>query len=64
MPSPANPESNRFRCRACGRHFNNEAELREHAAECEAAKNTGSGDRRTDAGNREEGEDREWVSTP
>jgi len=37
----------------------------EHARECMAAKQSGSGDTRAaGAQQREEGEDREWVSTP
>jgi len=63
MPSDEHSEP-AYRCPACGRHFDTEAALREHAVECTAAKNTGSGDRRTDTGKREEGDDREWVSTP
>ena len=64
MPTPASPETNRFRCDACGRHFNTEAELQQHARECSAAKATGAGSRETGKGNREEGEDRDWVGTP
>ena len=65
MPTPASPGTNQYRCDACGRHFNTEAELNEHARECMAAKQSGSGETRA-AGSqqREEGEDREWVSTP
>ena len=64
MPTPASPESNQFRCRSCGRHFNTEAELRAHERECAAAKATGSGNRETSEEKREEGPDRDWVSTP
>jgi hypothetical protein len=52
-----------LRCESCGRKLNSEEELKTHAAECSAAKSTGSGSRKTAAG-REEGEDRSWVSTP
>ena len=38
MPTPASPGTNQFRCEACGRHFNTASELKQHAAECEAAK--------------------------
>ena len=64
MPTPAIPDTNQFRCKACGRHFNSEGELERHRTECAAAKASGSGDRQEDRGNREEGEDRDWVSTP
>jgi hypothetical protein len=65
MPTPASPGTNRFLCEACGRHFNTESELKQHAVECVAAKQSGSGDTRAaGAGQREEGEDRDWVSTP
>ena len=64
MPTNAPPDANRFRCESCGRHFNTEEELRTHAAECSAAKATGSGSRQTGQGKLEEGPDREWVSTP
>jgi len=65
MPTPASPGTNQYRCDACGRHFNSEGELKEHARECMAAKQSGSGDTRAaGAQQREEGEDRDWVSTP
>jgi hypothetical protein len=38
MPSPADPKSNEFRCNACGRYLNTEAELSAHEVECRAAK--------------------------
>ncbi len=40
MPTPASPGTNQFRCNACGRYFNTEAELRTHEPECRAAKMT------------------------
>ncbi len=64
MPTAAGPETNSYRCEACGRHFNTEHELHEHAKECAAVKATGSGSKKARQGDREEGEDREWVSTP
>lgn len=64
MPTGATPEMNRFRCEACGRKFNTCEELKTHNAECAAIKATGSGSTETGQGRREEGEDREWVSTP
>jgi hypothetical protein len=64
MPTPASPQTNHFRCEACGRKFNSSEELKAHQAECAAAKATGSGSTKTGQGGREEGEDREWVSTP
>jgi len=65
MPTPASRGTNQFLCRACGRHFNSEDELREHSRECEAAKRSGSGQTRAaGADQREEGDDREWISTP
>lgn len=38
MPTPASPGTNRFRCNACGRYFNDDAELREHEIDCRIAK--------------------------
>lgn len=38
MPTPAGPNTNDFRCNACGRYFNTEAELAEHSVECLTAK--------------------------
>ena len=65
MPTPASPGTNKYTCGACGRHFNTEGELKDHARECEAAKQSGSGQTRAaGAQQREEGEDREWISTP
>jgi hypothetical protein len=64
MPTPADPNSNKFRCDACGRHFNTEEELKSHQQTCSASKATGSGSRETNQGKLEEGEDREWISTP
>jgi Zinc-finger double-stranded RNA-binding len=64
MPTPASPGTNQFRCPACGRKFNTDEELKTHETECAAAKATGSGSTQTNQGDREEGEDREWVSTP
>ena len=64
MPTPASPETNQFRCDACGRHFNSAGELKAHQQTCVASKATGSGDQETDRSKREEGEDRDWVSTP
>jgi hypothetical protein len=64
MPTNAAPDMNQFRCDACGRHFNTEADLKSHRAECAAAKASGSGNAETSKGTAEEGDDREWVSTP
>jgi hypothetical protein len=55
---------NQFRCSGCGRHFNSGDELRIHEQTCLAAKGTGSGSTERNQGQREEGEDRDWVSTP
>jgi len=38
MPRPASPETNQFRCNACGRYFNDPAELAAHEVECRTAK--------------------------
>jgi hypothetical protein len=38
MPTPAGPDTNRFRCNACGRYFNEAEELRSHEVECRVAK--------------------------
>ena len=37
MPTPQSPGTNKFRCEACGRHFNTPQELTEHERECAAA---------------------------
>jgi hypothetical protein len=53
MPTPAGPGTNEFRCNACGRWFNTQAELSGHEVECRNSKMT------TEAGRRElEQEDR------
>ena len=62
MPTPQSPGTNQFRCEACGRHFNTRQELAEHEAQCAAA--LASGGEKPKVKPREEGEDREWVSTP
>lgn len=64
MPKPENPGTSQYRCAACGRRFNTVEELRAHQADCLGAKSTGSGEREVRPDSREEGEDREWVSTP
>ena len=38
MPTPAGPGTNRFRCNACGRYFNEPGELAAHEVECRTAK--------------------------
>lgn len=38
MPVPAGPNTNEFRCNACGRWFNAQAELSAHEVECRVAK--------------------------
>jgi hypothetical protein len=42
MPTPAGPETNKFRCESCGRWFNAEGEFRVHQTECSAAEQTGA----------------------
>ncbi len=64
MPTPQTPGTGKFRCASCGRHFDSEEDLRAHEPECAGAKATGSGNTETDKGKREEGKDRDWVSTP
>lgn len=38
MPSPAAPDTNQFRCNACGRYFNTADELAGHEGDCRLAK--------------------------
>jgi hypothetical protein len=38
MPTNAGPQTNQFRCNACGRYFNTQQELEPHEAECRIAK--------------------------
>jgi hypothetical protein len=38
MPTPADPGMNQFRCNACGRYFNTQAQLSQHEPECRIAK--------------------------
>ena len=38
MPTPAGPDTNQFRCNACGRWFNTQAQLSAHEPECRHAK--------------------------
>jgi hypothetical protein len=53
MPTPAGPDTNEFRCNACGRYFNTASELASHEVECRLARVT------TEAGRRDlEEEDR------
>ena len=53
MPTPAGPGTNEFRCNACGRWFNTQAELSSHEVECRNSKMT------TETGRRDlENEDR------
>lgn len=52
----ASPDTNKFRCKGCGRHFNSEEELKEHQRGCLAAKSEGSGGRKTGQGKLEDGE--------
>jgi hypothetical protein len=53
MPTPAGPDTNEFRCNACGRYFNTASELAGHEVECRLARVT------TEAGRRDlEEEDR------
>ena len=40
MPSPAGPDTNNYRCNACGRYFNTQADLSGHEVECRLAKAT------------------------
>ena len=62
MPTNQSEGTNQCRCAACGRYFNTEDELKTHARECVAAAQTGAP--KPDVKGREEGDDREWVSTP
>ena len=63
MPTPESPGTNRFRCDTCGRHFNTEQEFIAHRRECVPAFQTAAPENKPKAG-LEEGEDRDWVSTP
>lgn len=38
MSRLAGPDTNQFRCNACGRYFNEAGELRAHETECRPAK--------------------------
>jgi len=62
MPTPQSPGTNEHRCAACGRFFNNPAELAEHERQCEAAQRSGS--QNEPEAKTKEGNDREWVSIP
>jgi hypothetical protein len=46
MPTEAGPDTNRFRCNACGRYFNTQGELSAHEVECRMAKVSTSAGRR------------------
>ena len=63
MPTNQGPDTNRFRCEACGRFFNTEEELNVHRNNCVTTQQTGS-TQKTEAQDPRDGEDREWVSTP
>jgi hypothetical protein len=62
MPSTASPDTNQFRCEACGRYFNSPEEFKRHATECDGAKM--SQPHREKAAEPQYGQDREWKSTP
>jgi hypothetical protein len=38
MPTNAGPNTNQFRCNACGRYFNTQGELSSHELECRNTK--------------------------
>jgi len=38
MPTPASDTLNEYRCNACGRYLNTEAELKTHETQCRVAK--------------------------
>ena len=63
MPTKEGPDTNRFRCEACGRYLNTREELESHRRDCVAAQQTGA-THKVKAEEDREGEDREWVSTP
>jgi len=64
MPTEQSSGTNKFRCEACGRHFNTRGELQEHQTDCLAAQQSGDPHKPHVDHPREEGEDREWVSVP
>jgi hypothetical protein len=64
MRTESNQGTSQFRCNACGRKFDTPEQWKEHQPECEAAKATGSGNTQTSERTLEEGDDRDWVSTP
>ena len=64
MPAGHSPETNQYRCEACGRHFNTEPEIAEHQKTCVAALQSGQSGKSPIQHPREEGDDREWVSVP
>jgi hypothetical protein len=47
MPTPAGPDTNQFRCNACGRWFNTQSELSAHEVECRLAKESSEAGRRS-----------------
>lgn len=63
MPTPQGKDTNKYRCEACGRYFNTEGEFRDHERECLAAQQTGQQNKPKGQG-KDQGEDRDWVSTP
>jgi hypothetical protein len=63
MPTEQSPGTNKFRCDACGRFFNTEAELRTHQQDCVAAQQSG-GPKPKARDPQEEPADRDWFSTP
>jgi hypothetical protein len=64
MPTPQSPGTNKYRCDGCGRHFNTQGELAEHQRDCLTAQLSGRTEKPKLEDPREEGEDRDWVSTP
>jgi hypothetical protein len=62
MPSPAGPDTNQFRCEACGRYFNSREELDRHASECQAVKASQPHKEKAEEPNYSQ--DRDWKSAP
>jgi hypothetical protein len=63
MPTEQSPETNKYRCGACGRFFNTEGELRKHQRDCVASQQSG-GPKPEARDPEKEPADREWFSTP
>jgi len=65
MPRDNRDEMHKIRCDSCGRWFDTAEELAIHKPDCEGAARSGKiAGKPQVSGEKDEGEDREWVGVP